>query len=286
MKFWIPLTVLCLSAASVAAQSIDQSRVEALVAAQTVLQETIAQRCQQGTPPDLNAFRNAATQWMTVQALQLPASEFLQTDHRFVFWPDPKDRLKRQVQTALTTPPDATDWSALPSSVTSLSAIELILTDATPLSHCPWLNAIADYQVKQTDELAKLQQFYTFGTAEQLTALHGTALTLHAILKEIISREDRTLWVLAPAWRSETGPDIANALIQQSLELMQLFSEQNPELQLKIEEWQSRPRLSIDTPRAEIAQWNQAAEALAGYVEDTLAPSLNIFIGFNNFDGD
>ena len=286
MKLRIILTLLWFSAASVTAQSIDQSRIDALVTAQAALQETIAQHCQQGVPPELNAFRTAATRWMTVQALQLPANEFLQTDHRFVFWPDPKDRLKRQVQTALTTAPEDTDWSTLPASVTSLSAIELILTDTNPLIHCAWLNAVADYQVEQTDELAKLQQFYTFGTAEQLTALHGTALTLHAILKEVISREDRTLWVLAPAWRSETGADIANALIEQNLELMQRFVEQTPELQPMIEQWQSTPRLSNDSRRAEIAQWNLAAEALADYVEDTLAPSLNIFIGFNNFDGD
>jgi predicted lipoprotein len=57
-----------------------------------------------------------------------------------------------------------------------------------------------------------------------------------------------------------------------------------------VSDWQAQikamPALSLESSREQVELVKNFAEALAKFVEIELAPSLNIYLGFNNFDGD
>jgi predicted lipoprotein len=227
-----------------------------------------------------------AVNWYRVQALQLPATEFMQTEFNYVFWPDPKDRLKKQVLSATEISPASHDWADLPASTKSLSAIEFLIGTDNPQHFCDWYAAIMKVQLKQTAELTSLQAFYDFSDIEQITALHGTALTLHSQLKEVLSRPGNPRWVFAPGWRTETSPSIQGAFLEQLNMLMMPYRLKHKD----IETWQTLlaelPDLSLNSTREQVEAVNNFAVALAQFVEADLAPSLDIYLGFNNFDGD
>jgi predicted lipoprotein len=234
----------------------------------------------------LAEWTNVATRWFNVQAMQLPAAQFMQTEFEYIFWPDPKDRLRKQVLAATAQSPSETDWSTLTASVKSFSAIEFLLTQDDARDYCDWYTAIIKNRAKTAQQLIDLGKYYDFSSAEQLTALHGTALTLHMILKEVLSRPGKTMWVLAPGWRSESGDDIGNALVEQTVALLSSLDGTHSNVQSWSTSFSELDKLSVNATRQDIETLNALSESLAVFVETTLAPAMNLYIGFNNFDGD
>jgi predicted lipoprotein len=234
----------------------------------------------------LAEWTNVATRWFNVQAMQLPAAQFMQTEFEYIFWPDPKDRLRKQVLAATAQSPSETDWSTLTASVKSFSAIEFLLTQDDARDYCDWYTAIIKNRAKTAQQLIDLGKYYDFSSAEQLTALHGTALTLHMILKEVLSRPGKTMWVLAPGWRSESGDDIGNALVEQTVALLSSLDGTHSNVQSWSTSFSELDKLSVNAARQDIETLNALSESLAVFVETTLAPAMNLYIGFNNFDGD
>ncbi|TCS43099.1 hypothetical protein [Reinekea marinisedimentorum] len=272
-------------------ETLEKQRMQQFMSSQQALQAATQQFCSEqaiSTDNLLDLWQQAVVSWYQVSALQLPAAEFMQTQYSFVFWPDSKDRLKSQVLSALNSQPDETDTRALSSSVTSLSAMEFILTEQPEQasSHCDWLTYITDYQVEQSSQLVNLQALYDFEDLEWLNALHGTALVAADHLKEISARGDRLIWQLGPAWRSGTTWEIQYALNDQ---LDQLISHFLPDDEA-LNEWQTQLQafeLSHEPPELnEVLAYKDFLFALAEYIEHDLATKLDIFLGFNNFDGD
>jgi len=285
MRFTSIIFVLLLSGLA-SANSLDQQVLKTFVDTQKLLQQRLMSFCENTTQVPIKEWQSTATLWFEVEGLQLPAAEFMQTKFAYVFWPDPKDRLRNQLTSAISKPVVDVDWKTLPASVVSLSAIEYLLVQEQPRQHCDWMLAISNNQVIQAEQLYKLQRFYSFDTPEQLTALHGSAMILHSHLKEVLSRAGKTMWVLAPGWRTDSGPTINNALQQQLIHLLMLFSDQHPDIDPWLKNLQTVKPLTINSSRADIEKCYEATEALAKFVENTLAPDLNIYMGFNNFDGD
>ena len=276
-------------------ETLEKEILQQFLADQQGLQSAIQRYC--SAPGETNSavlkqWQKTAISWYQVSALQLPATEFMQTHYTFVFWPDAKDRLKNQVYAALKNAPDDIDQSELASAVTSLSAIEFILTDAATTradafaNQCAWMSYIAEYQVSQSSQLAELQAFYDFDESEWLNALHGTTLVALDQLNEISARENRLIWQLGPAWRSDTTWQIQYSLSQQLTALIDMFIPKDEELQL----WQNQLaelELAEQTPSLETVLTYRAFLARLGtYIENDLATKLDIFLGFNNFDGD
>ncbi len=283
----LTMSLLLLLPGIALAERIDQTVLEQFVTAQTDLQAQITAMCEGDkkiTP--IASWQQAASGWFAVQALQLPAAEFVETGFAYVFWPDPKDRLRKQVTQAISQPPAQEDWKDLPASVRSLSAIEYLLMQEKPTQYCDWLQTISAHQVAQSQQFSSLQRFYDFERAEQIAALHGTALTLHAHLKDVLSNDAKLNWFLAPGWRSESQPIIENALLLQTQKLLALFAGKHQDIVQWQNQLKSLPMLSLSSTRADIEKVNSASEAFAEYVENTLAPALDIYMGFNNFDGD
>ena len=251
------------------------------------LEAEVTQFCSNKTDEaPLAEWTNVATRWFSVQAMQLPAAQFMQTEFEYIFWPDPKDRLRKQVLAAMAQSPSETDWNTLTASVKSFSAIEFLLTQDDARDYCDWYTAIINDRVKTAQQLIDLGEYYDFSNAEQLTALHGTALTLHLILKEVLSRPGKTMWILAPGWRSESGDDIINALVEQTLMLLSGLEGAHQDILTWSKSFAELSELTVDSTRQDIETLNALSESLAAYVETTLAPAMNLYIGFNNFDGD
>lgn len=232
------------------------------------------------------SWTQTAKLWFLVDGLQLPATEFMETAYQFVFWPDPKDRLRKQVNAAFASDLSSTNWDEVPAAAKSLSAIEFTFTTNEPKEHCDWMTRIMSHQLSLTEQLVNLQAFYSFDTAEQLTALHGTALSLHVHYKDMLGRPGKVVWQLGPAWRSDFVWPIQLAMTEQLRSLLENFAAQHDSVQPwldrlnALELTESQPALStlesLDTYLVELAR----------YVEGTLAPVLEVFLGFNNFDGD
>lgn len=282
----MPLTLVLSSFVTAEQARLDQRVLNEFVTSQQNLATQISLFCEDPnkTVPKM-AWSQAAANWFRVFALQLPAAEFMQADHTFIFWPDSKDRLKKQVQAVLHTNPSNLNFSNLPASTTSLSAIEYIYTLENSFEYCDWLISISDLQITQAAQFQKLQTFYEFSTNDQLIALHGTALTLHMQLKEILAKPNRITWQLAPAWRSDLGWGIQKTLFNQLIELLALFESSDG-----VSVWQEKIA-NIEVPisdptRDQLVTLNFFSEELAQFVESSLAPSLGTHLGFNNFDGD
>lgn len=287
----LALSSMLLMSSVVWSETLEKQLMQQFLTSQQNLHTATENYCSaQSVPTEtlIEYWQQSAISWYQVSSLQLPAAEFMQTEYSFVFWPDSKDRLKGQVLTALKSLPSELESSQLPSSVTSLSAMELILTEQPQpkANHCAWLSFITDYQLEQSTQLVELQALYEFEEAEWLNALHGTALIAASQLKEISARGDRLIWQLGPAWRSGTSWEIQYALGTQLAQLLNHFKAQDEGLI----EWQTQLQafgLSHEAPELDsVLAYRDYLFALAEYVEHDLATKLDIFLGFNNFDGD
>ncbi|TXR52069.1 hypothetical protein [Reinekea thalattae] len=277
------------------AEELANQRLAEFLNHQQSLNSAISDYCQQSTPSAESLtehWQEAAISWYQIAGLQLPAAEFMQTEYSYVFWPDPKDRLRGQLNQALSQSPQALPANQLASAVKSLSAIEYIATDAAKNAsfsleqRCQWLTFISDHQIVQTKQLLELQSLYEFETAEMVNAFHGTALSAYSQVKEISARDTRIIWQLAPGWRSDSSWPIQLGLIEQ----LQLFFDYFAEQDAQLASWQKRLlafEFSAQKPELEtLLAYRDYLSELAEYVEHDLASQLDIFIGFNNFDGD
>lgn len=287
-KLLTTLLVTCATLSHAEDGRFDQVTLQAFADAQQQLKTDIELFCENKKVPNpIGQLIDTANLWFQVSGLQLPATEFMQVEYAYIFWPDSKDRLRKQVQTAFASDVNKVTWNEVTAAAKSLSAIEFALVQDDPRQHCDWMLAIADHQIGQTTQLVNLQEFYDFDLAEQLTALHGSALTLHILLKEMLARPGRVIWQLGPAWRSDGGWAIQYGMVNQVSRLLAEFEPQHK----GIADWQQRIadfNLSGSSqPDLEtLTALNTTADELASFIEATLAPDLDVFIGFNNFDGD
>ncbi|MBU2864158.1 hypothetical protein KO489_09915 [Reinekea forsetii] len=253
----------------------------------TQLENAVTSQCETESGVNFTQlWTETASQWFLIKGLGLPALEFLQLDHQVVFWPDSKDRLRKQVNNALTSQLSSTQLDALPNSVMSLSAIEYIQTLTPSDEHCQWQAAIMKKQTGLAIELFDLQQYYEFSTFEQVTALHSSVLLSHSLLKEVLSNSAKVNWALAPGWRSQSGWPILQAL---SAQINTLFKQLDPDSDQRARtELLLKQVIDSEAPltQSELADLNQQLKMLAHYIENDLALSLDIYLGFNNFDGD
>ena len=251
------------------------------------LENAVTSQCATGSGVHFTQlWTETASQWFLIKGLGLPALEFLQLDHQVVFWPDSKDRLRQQVINALTTQPSSSQLDALPNSVMSLSAIEYIQTLTPNNEHCQWQKAIMEKQTGLAIKLFELQQYYEFSTFEQVTALHSSVLLSQSILKEVLSNSDKVNWALVPGWRSQSGWPILQAL---SAQINTLFTQLDPgsDQRARTEQLLSQVINSdLSLTQSELTNLNQQLKSLAQYIENDLASSLDVYLGFNNFDGD
>lgn len=234
----------------------------------------------------MNNFQQTAQNWFLVKGLGLPTVEFMQLDHKVIFWPDSKDRLKNQVRSAVTKNPNEYNEETLTTSVLSLSAIEYLLTLSNPHDYCSWLTLIPKQHQEYATQMLSLQKYYEFSTFEKITALHASTLLSHSQLKEVLSNPNKVNWALAPAWRSESGWLITQALAKQIVALslsLELDSQQLIDATHFLEQAiNSSEPLEQDA----LTQYDAQLLGLVKYIEEDLAPSLDVFLGFNNFDGD
>ncbi len=283
----IIFSVVSLSASIALAEINDKKIVENFYQNQVKLNQRLTEFCtnsKQNFP--LDTWQQTVISWYLVQGLQLTSTEFMQAGFTHVFWPDPKDRLRNQVNQVLQQAPNTDNWKQLPVSTKSLSAIEYISTLDQPRMHCDWLNAISKYQVEQSQQLSELQQFYEFETFEQINALNGTTMVARSQLNEITSRADRLIWQLAPAWRSNSGWPIQSALKSQIETLLAQFEDADATITPWLNRLEKLP-LGKEAPSVDVIhQYQQYLAELTEYIEHTLAPNLDIYLGFNNFDGD
>lgn len=266
---------------------LDQQILERFNQSQTALATHIENVCVGNKENfSLSLWQTAAIHAMEVEGLQLPAAEFLQIQYRFVFWPDSKDQLRRQLESSIAQEFIAEDWENLPASVKSLSAIEYIFIEKElPANHCDWLVAMSAQQLALSNQLLQLQTLYPFDTYEKIHALFGTSQLLYSQFKEILAREDRVIWQLAPGWRSNISWQIQQALLRQMALLLAEF--QQVESAASWLSWledvnQSASRPDDQSLRTLANQMNSFIQ----YIEHELSPELDVFLGFNNFDGD
>jgi predicted lipoprotein len=268
-------------------QRYDLQVMQQFLSSVETLTTELDQSCKAPTNTDLmSSWQPTAQAWFLIQGLALPAVEFMQLDHQVIFWPDPKDRLKNQVRSAISESIDSKDQDTLPASTMSLSAIEYILTLENTNDYCDWLIEIAEKQKNTALQLVNLQKFYEFSTFEQVTALHATALLAHSQLKEALSNPNKVNWYLAPAWRSQTGWLVIQSMSQQIIDLSLALRVESQEL-IDVQTYLTKvTESSTSFPLDDLNILDEKLVALASYVEQTLAPSLDIYLGFNNFDGD
>ncbi|MFQ3230109.1 imelysin family protein [Reinekea sp.] len=251
------------------------------------LRDSLEHSCRtKGDFEEVKLWQESAQKWFMVKGLGLPAVEFMQLDHKVIFWPDSKDRLKNQVETAVQKTPDQHAPETLPASVLSLSAIEYLITQTHSDEYCDWLTLIARQQVLTADKIVSLQQYYEFATFEKVTALHASILLSHSQLKEVLSNPNKANWFLAPAWRSESGWLITQALASQVIELSLTLETNSKELVDARKLLQAVLERSEPLELESLVEYDAKLVALASYVEQVLAPSLDVYLGFNNFDGD
>jgi len=285
VRVYLLFTLAC--SQCVNAERLDEQRLNQFVKAQISLKSGIDDYCHSVDKSlPMAQWVSAASAWYQVQGLQLAATQFMQVDHTFVFWPDSKDRLRKQVNTAIKQSPAETVWKDLPSATKGLSAIEYIFTQTDAKQHCLWLKEISTNQIEQATKLQALQALYEYGLFEQVNALHGTVSVAHSQLKEVLAQPDKTVWQLAPAWRSNNGWHIQVKLSEQIGYLLNALLEED----VSILPWQTKLlefHVTEELPnRKGLIAYNQFLTEVATYVEATLAPNLDIYLGFNNFDGD
>lgn len=287
-KWILKLFVCLIPLAAVAEQkSYDQQTVSAFVERQKDLQASIKNYCTEssGSIP-ISELTAAMQSWFLVQGLVLPAFEFIETDYRFVFWPDSKDGLRKQVQAAFAQDVKSVDWQTQPASVTTLSAIEFAFASDDPKAHCDWLIAVSDIQVQRASELLEAHAFYQMNTTENLRALYTSALYFNVQLDSMLFRKDHIIWQLGPAWRSESTWTIQQAMFRQVQALLALFDSEVPETR----QWQDKLAAFNDIgdspDYATLTALNEQVQALASFVAADMAPALDVPMGFNNFDGD
>jgi predicted lipoprotein len=288
IRFVKIISVLCMAGVSEAqTERYDLNVMTEFASSAEDLRITLENSCNtQSDFAAIKTWQETAQGWYLVKGLGLPSVEFMQLDHKVIFWPDSKDRLKKQVQTAVQKNPEQHDLETLPASVLSLSAIEYLLTQKDGHDHCAWLTLIAQKQAQSAEKIANLQKYYEFSTFEQVTALHASTLLSHSQLKEVLSNPNKANWFLAPAWRSESGWLINQALASQIIALSLALEIDSPEFSDALKFFKTVSEQAEPLSLKALKVYDAKLVEFAIYIEQVLAPSLDIYLGFNNFDGD